>query len=65
MSLFRNIVWFTKGLSEYTRGGYVKASKYFKQGDLDVDCGGRVFMVTGANSGIGKEFVKEAAKRQG
>ena len=65
MSLWRNVVWFAKGFKEYTRGGYASASKHFNAGDLDVDCGGKIFMVTGANSGIGKQAVKEVAKRKG
>ena len=55
MSIYRNTVWFVKGLREYTKGGYLSASKKFKADDLDVDCSGRVFMITGANSGIGKQ----------
>ena len=55
MSIYRNTVWFVKGLREYTKGGYLSASKKFKAEDLDVDCSGRVYMITGANSGIGKQ----------
>ncbi|XP_068234906.1 dehydrogenase/reductase SDR family member 12-like [Palaemon carinicauda] len=65
MSLFRNTVWFLKGLKEYTRGGYQAASKNFKEQDLDVDCTGRHYMITGANSGIGKCIATEIAKRGG
>ena len=57
MSLYRNTVWLFKGLREYTKGGYQAASKKFKPEDLDVDCSGRVFMITGANSGIGKQVI--------
>lgn len=65
MSFFRNGVWFVKGLSEYTRSGYAKAAKHFNPKDLDVDCSGKVFLITGANSGIGKQAVLEIAKRNG
>ena len=53
--MYRNTVWFIKGMREYTKGGYLTASKKFKNDDLDVDCSNRAFMITGANSGIGKQ----------
>ena len=65
MSIFRNTVWFLKGLKEYTQGGYLTAAKHFKQGDLDVDCTGKEYMITGSNSGIGKQSVLEIAQRGG
>jgi len=43
-----------KGLQEFTTGGYQKASKKFRSSDLDVNLTGKIIMVTGANSGIGK-----------
>ena len=63
MSLYRNVVWFTKGLREYTKSGYESAAKQFVSGDLDVDCSGLSYMITGANSGIGKQAAIEIAKR--
>ena len=42
-----------KGLKEFTKSGYEKASRTFRPGDLEVDMTGRSCMVTGANSGIG------------
>uniref|UniRef100_A0A8B9J8N0 Si:ch211-165b10.3 n=1 Tax=Astyanax mexicanus TaxID=7994 RepID=A0A8B9J8N0_ASTMX len=63
MSLYRNIVWFIKGMQEYTRGRYETASKSFVTKDLDVSVVGRSFMITGANSGIGKEAAMAIAKK--
>lgn len=55
MSLYRNVVWFAKGIREYTKGGYESAAKRFNPQDLEVDCSGQNFMITGANSGLGKQ----------
>ncbi|KAK7466554.1 hypothetical protein BaRGS_00037338 [Batillaria attramentaria] len=65
MSLFRNVVWFAKGLKEYTRGGYESASKHFKPEDMKADISQRSFMITGANSGIGKSAALAIAKQGG
>ncbi|XP_072542759.1 dehydrogenase/reductase SDR family member 12 [Salminus brasiliensis] len=65
MSLYRNAVWFLKGLQEYTRSGYEAAAKYFAAADLEVDLSSRSFVITGANSGIGKATANEIAKRGG
>ncbi len=54
MSIYRSIVWFTKGMSEYTKQGYEKAAVHFRSADLEVDLKEKSVMVTGANSGIGK-----------
>ncbi|XP_056600370.1 dehydrogenase/reductase SDR family member 12 isoform X1 [Triplophysa dalaica] len=65
MSLYRNIVWFIKGMREYTRSGIENASKSFAAKDLDVSMVGRSFMITGANSGIGKAAAMAIAKKGG
>lgn len=63
MSIYRNVVWFAKGMGEYTKPGYISASKNFREADLDVDLKDRSIMVTGANSGIGKVCALEVARR--
>lgn len=63
MSLYRQVVWFAKGMSEYTKPGYQTAAKNFRASDLEVDLTGRSIMITGANSGIGKICALEVAKR--
>ncbi|XP_072301363.1 dehydrogenase/reductase SDR family member 12 [Eucyclogobius newberryi] len=65
MSIYRNAVWFLKGMQEYTRCGYEAAAKRFNPSDLEVNLSGRSFMITGANSGIGKATAQEIAKRGG
>lgn len=65
MSLYRNTVWFMKGLQEYTKGGYEAAARRFNAADLEVNVSGRSFIITGANSGIGKAAACEIAKRGG
>ncbi|XP_047456651.1 dehydrogenase/reductase SDR family member 12 [Mugil cephalus] len=65
MSIYRNAVWFVKGLQEYTKSGYEAAAKHFAPADLDVNLSGRSFMITGANSGIGKATAQEIANRGG
>uniref|UniRef100_A0A3P9GY42 Flj13639 n=1 Tax=Oryzias latipes TaxID=8090 RepID=A0A3P9GY42_ORYLA len=65
MSLYRNSAWFLKGLTEFTRNGFLTASKRFVEKDLDVSVAGRSFMITGANSGIGKAAAMAIAKKGG
>ncbi|CAL8367845.1 unnamed protein product [Boreogadus saida] len=65
MSLYRNLMWFLKGIKEYTRDGYQLASRGFVVEDLVVSAVGRSFMITGANSGIGKETAMAIAKKGG
>ncbi|XP_067301106.1 dehydrogenase/reductase SDR family member 12 [Pseudorasbora parva] len=65
MSLYRNTVWFLKGLQEYTKGGYEAAERRFCAADLEASVSGRSFIITGANSGIGKAAACEIAKRGG
>lgn len=52
-------------MKEYTNSGFVAASKNFTESDLDVKCDGRSYMITGSNSGIGKQTALEIVKRGG
>lgn len=65
MSLYRNVVWFAKGMLEYTRSGFESAAKSFNPADLEVNCAGQSYIVTGANSGLGKAITMALAKRGG
>ncbi|XP_046393343.1 dehydrogenase/reductase SDR family member 12-like [Ischnura elegans] len=64
-SYYRLMVWYLKGKREYTRLGYEAAAKNFREDDLKVDCKGKVYVITGANSGIGKSVALEVAKKGG
>ncbi|XP_069003573.1 DHRS-12_like_SDR_c-like domain-containing protein isoform X1 [Embiotoca jacksoni] len=63
MSLYRNSAWFVKGVTEFTRTAYLSAAKQFVEKDLEVSMAGRSFMITGANSGIGKATAMAVAKK--
>ncbi|XP_056297741.1 DHRS-12_like_SDR_c-like domain-containing protein [Pseudoliparis swirei] len=65
MSLYRNSAWFLKGMTQFTRSSFLSASKSFVEKDLEVSVAGRVFMITGANSGIGKATAMAIAKKGG
>uniref|UniRef100_A0A8C7HG25 Dehydrogenase/reductase 12-like a n=1 Tax=Oncorhynchus kisutch TaxID=8019 RepID=A0A8C7HG25_ONCKI len=65
MSLYRNSAWFLKGMTEFTRSAFLSAAKHFVEKDLEVSMAGRVFMITGANSGIGRATAMAIAKRGG
>ncbi|KAK9537154.1 hypothetical protein VZT92_004792 [Zoarces viviparus] len=65
MSIYRNAVWLVKGLQEYTRSGYEAAATRFCPSDLEENLSGRCFMITGANSGIGKATAQEVSIRGG
>lgn len=47
----------------FFRQGYLNASRSFRPNDLDVDVTGKSFMITGANSGIGKCTALAIAKK--
>lgn len=50
-------------LDFFSRSGYEAAAKHFAPADLEVNLSGRSFMITGANSGIGKATAQEIANR--
>ncbi|XP_077987957.1 dehydrogenase/reductase SDR family member 12-like [Glandiceps talaboti] len=64
-SFYRNTVFFIKGLQEFGKNGYQSAAKNFDPRALEVDISDRSYMITGANSGIGKSTAMEVAKRGG
>lgn len=47
----------------FYRNAFLSASKRFVEKDLEVSVAGRSFMITGANSGIGKATAMAIAKR--
>ena len=53
MTFYRYGVWFVKGLREYTNTGYQAACHAFESLD-GISVRGRSYMITGANSGIGR-----------
>lgn len=65
MTAYRKTVWFIRGLREYTITGFQEARKKFESLDVDIykDLSGKSFMITGANSGIGKCVSLELVKR--
>eukprot|EP00043_Microstomoeca_roanoka_P001217 m.31583 g.31583 ORF g.31583 m.31583 type:complete len:324 (-) comp10697_c0_seq1:384-1355(-) len=62
-SLYRQVIWYMRGRSHYTKSGYQAAAKHFREEDLSVDIHDKHFMITGANSGLGKCCATEFAKR--
>uniref|UniRef100_A0A8C7Y871 Dehydrogenase/reductase 12-like a n=1 Tax=Oryzias sinensis TaxID=183150 RepID=A0A8C7Y871_9TELE len=56
---------FSCGCWSLSQNGFLTASKRFVEKDLDVSVAGRSFMITGANSGIGKAAAMAIAKKGG
>lgn len=61
-TVYRYGVWFMKGLREYTFSGYQAAAQSFESLD-GISCRGKSYMITGANSGIGKDTALALAKK--
>jgi dehydrogenase/reductase SDR family protein 12 len=55
--LDRTIVW------SFDRSGFLRHARGFRPSDLDVDLAGRVCLVSGANSGIGRAAAAGLARR--
>ncbi|GBB86665.1 hypothetical protein RclHR1_13040001 [Rhizophagus clarus] len=62
-SLYRLSAWAFFGLKDYTRRGYESNSKNFNNEALNVDLTGKIAIVTGANSGLGKHVASELFRR--
>jgi len=60
---FSMVTWYRFGKMHFNRNGWVAASKRYTEGSLDADLSGKVYMVTGANSGIGFELTRYLAKQ--
>uniref|UniRef100_H2YYV3 Dehydrogenase/reductase (SDR family) member 12 n=1 Tax=Ciona savignyi TaxID=51511 RepID=H2YYV3_CIOSA len=65
MSIYQKTAFFIKGRMQFTNGGYAKSAKSFNEADTKKDVTGQVFMITGANSGLGKSAATSIAKNGG
>jgi dehydrogenase/reductase SDR family protein 12 len=63
MSFFRKVSFYIKGKREFKRSGFLRNSTRFNPSSLNVDINSQSFVVTGANSGLGKWTALELAKR--
>jgi dehydrogenase/reductase SDR family protein 12 len=62
-SIYRYSAWAFFGFKDYTKRGYENNSKKFNNEALNVDLTGKIAIVTGANSGLGKYVASELFRR--
>ncbi|OWA54192.1 Dehydrogenase/reductase SDR family member 12 [Hypsibius exemplaris] len=65
MTLYRNSVFSAKGMLEFTKGGFNRAKMSFKDQEMSSSCEDKIFLVTGANNGIGRATAADFARRGG
>jgi len=63
--LWAKIQFVVKGYRNFGQAGFENASKEWDDLEMEYDVSGKCFIVTGANSGIGKEAAMGIAKRGG
>lgn len=61
--MLRSTIFLVKGVREFTRGGYERASRHFDETVMQRSLAGRKCMVTGANQGLGFQTSLELARR--
>lgn len=63
--VFRSVFFLAKGLRDFTRQGYERASKRFDNAVMERErsLAGQTCLVTGANQGLGYQITLELARR--